>query len=36
MYSKMKEEDLSSIFAYLQTIDPIVNKVTIYTAAPAP
>ena len=36
MYGKMKEEDLSSIFAYLQTTAPIANKVTIYSSAPTP
>lgn len=28
MYAQMKEEDLSAIFTYLQTVKPISNKVT--------
>lgn len=31
MYSKMKEEDLAAIFAYLQTLEPIKNKVVHFT-----
>ena len=30
MYGKMSDADLVSIFTYLQTIQPIVNKVTIF------
>jgi len=30
MYSKMNEEDLGSIFEYLQTVPPIDNKVIVY------
>lgn len=34
MYGKMKEEDLLAIFAYLKTIKPIENKVTVFTTPP--
>jgi hypothetical protein len=33
MYGQMKEEDLSAIFTYLQTVSPIANKVTKFTPA---
>ncbi|MEX2513766.1 MAG: c-type cytochrome [Cyclobacteriaceae bacterium] len=32
MYSGMKEEDLKAIFAYLQSIDPVDNKIVKYKA----
>ncbi len=35
MYGTMKEEDLTAIFAYLQSVEPIANKVTTYAAASA-
>ncbi|MBA4053382.1 MAG: cytochrome C [Marivirga sp.] len=34
MYGKMTEEDLTSIFTYIQTVSPIKNKVVIFSAAP--
>ena len=33
MYAHMKEEDLSAIFTYLQTVAPISNKVTKFSPA---
>ena len=33
MYGQMKEEDLSAIFAYLQTVKPIANTVTKFSPA---
>jgi hypothetical protein len=33
MYAHMKEEDLSAIFTYLQSVSPITNKVTKFTPA---
>ncbi|MCX6256418.1 MAG: c-type cytochrome [Bacteroidia bacterium] len=33
MYSGMKEDDLAAIFAYLQTLPPVKNKVNRYTPA---
>ena len=33
MYAHMKEQDLSAIFTYLQTVKPIANQVTKFTAA---
>jgi hypothetical protein len=33
MYADMKEEDLSAIFTYLQSVSPITNKVTKFSAA---
>ena len=35
MYAHMKEEDLSAIFTYLQSVKPIANKVNKFSAAPA-
>ncbi len=35
MYSTMTEEDLSAIYAYLQTVKPIENQVTKFTARTA-
>lgn len=32
MYAHMQEEDLRAIFAYLQTVKPVKNKVTTFTA----
>ncbi len=34
MYSGMKKEDLSAIFAYLQTIKPLKSQVTKFSPAP--
>jgi hypothetical protein len=34
MYGGMKEEDLLSVFTFLQTVKPIANKVTIFSPAP--
>jgi len=33
MYGQMKEEDLSAIFAYLQSVKPITNSVTKFSPA---
>jgi mono/diheme cytochrome c family protein len=33
MYGQMKEEDLSAIYTYLQSVSPITNKVTRFTPA---
>ena len=33
MYAQMKEEDLSAIFTYLQSVKPIANAVTKFTPA---
>ena len=35
MYAGMTEEDLSAIFAYLQTVAPIANQVTKFSPAGA-
>jgi Cytochrome c len=35
MYSQMKEEDLAAIFAYLQTVSPMTNKVTKFSPGQA-
>lgn len=32
MYAQMKTEDLEAIFTYLQTVQPVDNKVTVFTA----
>jgi len=32
MYSKMTEEDLRALFAYLKTVKPVKNKIVRYTA----
>ncbi|HTO15515.1 MAG TPA: c-type cytochrome [Edaphocola sp.] len=34
MYGTMNDEDLQAIFAYLKTIKPIKNEVTVFTPAP--
>lgn len=34
MYGGMTDEDLTAIFEYLKTVDPIENRVDIYTPAP--
>lgn len=33
MYGKMKEEDLAAIYAYLQSVAPIDNKIITFTSA---
>jgi len=33
MYSKMTDDDLASIYAYLQTVGPVKNKVSVFSAA---
>ena len=33
MYGKMTDEDLSAIFAYLQTVKPVNNRVVKFSAA---
>jgi hypothetical protein len=35
MYANMTEEDLGAIYAYLQTVPPIENRVEKFTPAPA-
>jgi hypothetical protein len=35
MYGGMKEEDLMSIFTFLQTVEPIANKVTLFSPPPS-
>lgn len=31
MYAGMKDEDLKAIFAYLRTVSPVQNRVTVFT-----
>ena len=33
MYGKMQEQDLEAIFAYLQSVKPIDNKVAVFSSA---
>lgn len=35
MYGKMKTEDMAAMFAYLKTVAPIENKVTVFSEAQA-
>jgi hypothetical protein len=32
LYGKMKEEDLRAIYRYMQTVQPLSNKVEKFTA----